>query len=117
MPASQALARSSVVVALILGAWSCGLITPVADPAPGEAGGDPVLVGAGDIARCPATGAMITAALLADIPGTVFAAGDNAYDSGSAAEYAQCYAPTWGYEKARTRPTPGNHEYQSPGAM
>ena len=77
---------------------------------------DTVLVGAGDIARCPPTGATITAALLARIDGTVFAAGDNAYDSGSAAEYAQCYAPTWGYERARTRPTPGNHEYQSPGA-
>ena len=114
---SQALARPTFALVALLSVAACGpLLTPVAERAPGEAVSDTVLVGAGDIARCPATGAMVTAALLARIDGTVFAAGDNAYDSGSAAEYAQCYAPTWGYERARTRPTPGNHDYQSPGA-
>jgi hypothetical protein len=50
--------------------------------------------------------------LLAGIGGTVFTLGDNAYFGGSAQEYRQCYDPTWGREKARTRPTLGNHEYE-----
>jgi hypothetical protein len=62
------------------------------------------------------TGAAITATLLDEIGGTVFAAGDNAYEDGTADEYAQCYEPTWGRHKARTRPSPGNHEYHSAGA-
>jgi hypothetical protein len=70
------------------------------------------LVGAGDIASCKAIqGAEATAKLIQKIPGTVFAAGDLAYEHGSAAEFRDCYGPTWGRFKDRTRPTPGNHEY------
>lgn len=74
------------------------------------------LVGAGDIASCGSGGDEATARLLDSIPGTVFTAGDNAYPNGSAEDYAQCYAPSWGRHKARTRPSPGNHEYYTPGA-
>lgn len=77
---------------------------------------DPVLVGAGDIADCGLTSDEATAALVANIPGTVFTAGDNAYDSGTAAEFADCYNPSWGRFKSRTRPAPGNHEYNTVGA-
>jgi hypothetical protein len=77
---------------------------------------DPVLVGAGDIARCSSPGAEATAKLLDGIPGTVFTTGDNAYESGTAAEFANCYEPTWGRHKARTKPSPGNHEYNTAGA-
>jgi len=77
--------------------------------------GDPVLVGAGDIANS-STGDSATAALLDNIPGTVFTAGDNAYTSGTLAEYNTYYDPTWGRHKARTRPSPGNHEYNTAGA-
>ncbi|HTD70324.1 MAG TPA: Ig-like domain-containing protein, partial [Gemmatimonadales bacterium] len=72
-----------------------------------------VLVGAGDIADCDA---QPTAALLDNIPGTVFTAGDNAYPDGTAADYASCYDPSWGRHKARTRPAPGNHDYNTSGA-
>jgi hypothetical protein len=41
----------------------------------------------------------------------VFVAGDNAYSKGTAQQYAECYDPTWGKFKDRTRPVPGNHEY------
>ena len=75
-----------------------------------------VFVGAGDIATCPGNHDEATAQLLDQIPGTVFTAGDNAYDSGSADEYADCYQPTWGRHKDRTRPIPGNHDYETPGA-
>jgi hypothetical protein len=77
---------------------------------------DPRLAGAGDIARCAATGDEQTAALLDGIDGTVFAAGDNAYPDGSSDDYAQCYEPSWGRHRDRTRPVPGNHEYVTPGA-
>ncbi|HEV8382608.1 MAG TPA: metallophosphoesterase [Gemmatimonadales bacterium] len=72
-----------------------------------------VLVGAGDIAYCSSGGDTATAALLDRIAGTVFTAGDNAYPDGSATSFAQCYNPTWGRHKARTRPSPGNHDYET----
>jgi hypothetical protein len=76
-----------------------------------------VLVGAGDIASCQyPEGAQATAKLIEQIPGTVFAAGDLVYESGSAAEFRNCYGPSWGRFKDRTRPVPGNHEYVEPTA-
>jgi PKD repeat protein len=77
---------------------------------------DPVLVGAGDIADCSLPNDEATAALVASIPGTVFTAGDNVYDNGTASEFSDCYDPSWGRFKSRTRPAPGNHEYNTPGA-
>ncbi len=76
----------------------------------------PVLVGAGDIASCKSKGDEGTAAILDTMPGIVFVAGDIAYDSGSVDNFAQCYAPSWGRHRARTRPAPGNHEYYTAGA-
>ena len=75
-----------------------------------------ILVGAGDIAECATTDDEATATLLDGIPGTVFTAGDNAYPNGSVSDYQNCYGPSWGRHKARTRPAPGNHEYNTPGA-
>lgn len=78
---------------------------------------DPVLVGAGDIASCDdLSGAEATAKLIDKIPGTVIAVGDLAYPDGSEEQFANCYGPTWGRFKDRTRPAPGNHEYHSDGA-
>ncbi|MDF1502991.1 PKD domain-containing protein [Roseisolibacter sp. H3M3-2] len=76
---------------------------------------DPVLVGAGDVASCASNGDEETALLLDGIAGTVFVAGDIAYESGTDTEFANCYQPSWGRHKARTRPAPGNHEYNSGG--
>jgi acid phosphatase type 7 len=76
----------------------------------------PVLVGAGDIASCSSAGDESTASLLDSIPGIVFTAGDNVYSRGSAAEFATCYAPSWGRHKRRTLPAPGNHDYKTRGA-
>jgi hypothetical protein len=70
------------------------------------------LVGAGDIASCKdLRGAESTAELIERIPGTVFAAGDLAYENGTPAEFKNCYDKTWGRFKDRTKPAPGNHEY------
>ena len=37
--------------------------------------------------------------------------GDNAYEDGTAADFRECYDPSWGKYKARTKPAPGNHDY------
>jgi hypothetical protein len=74
-----------------------------------------VIVGAGDIANCDTRGAEQTARLLDTIPGIVVTAGDNAYFSGSTLDYQRCYQPTWGRHRGRTRPSPGNHEYETAG--
>jgi len=72
-----------------------------------------VLVGAGNIARCDRSNDEATAALIDNIPGTVFTAGDNVVVDGSAADFTNCYDPvtTWGRFKARTRPAVGDKEY------
>ena len=79
-------------------------------------GGSATFVGAGDIARCSATNDEATAALLDGIQGTVFTLGDNVYENGTATEFANCYHPSWGRHKARTRPVAGNHDYNTSGA-
>jgi hypothetical protein len=78
-----------------------------------SASSDPVLVGAGDIADCGLDSGAATAALLDSIDGTVFTAGDNAYPDGSAANYKDCYDPTWGRHLERTRPAAGNHDWET----
>ena len=83
--------------------------------APTDAGGsiaDPVLVGAGDIASCISSGDEETARLLDQIPGAVFTVGDNAYLSRGLHNPFPCYDASWGRHKSRTRPVPGNHEYE-----
>lgn len=71
------------------------------------------LVGAGDIATCTWEYDEETAGLLDHIPGTVFTVGDNVYPDGTRGDFASCYDPSWGRHKARTRPTPGNHDYNT----
>jgi PKD repeat protein len=75
-----------------------------------------ILIGAGDIAYCGNDNDEKTAAILDTIPGTVFTLGDMVYDNGTPAEWANCYGPTWGRHKARTRPAVGGHEYGTSGA-
>jgi hypothetical protein len=73
---------------------------------------DPVLVGAGDIASCVSSGDEETSRLLDQIPGDVFTVGDNAYLSRRMRNPFPCYDASWGRHKSRTRPVPGNHEYE-----
>lgn len=87
-------------------------IPTATSPAPGET----VLVGAGDIAECDLHFDEATADLLDAIPGTVFTTGDNAYGNGTPQEFQECYDPSWGRHKARTMPSPGNHDYGTDNA-
>lgn len=72
-----------------------------------------ILVAAGDITSCYNENDELTAQLVDQIPGTVLALGDNAYPNGTLEDYMNCYEPTWGRFKDRTKPIPGNHDYLS----
>lgn len=79
--------------------------------------GDPIVTAAGDIAGCDYSEDSQTAQLLDALgPTRVLTLGDNAYENGTAAEFTNCYHPTWGRHKAITNPTTGNHEYKTSGA-
>ncbi len=80
-------------------------LTPTPTPA--------TLVGAGDISICGNKGDKETAALLAEIPGAIFTAGDNSNDYGRKVEYKNCFGPSWGQFLDRIHPSPGNHDYES----
>ena len=77
---------------------------------------DPVVVAAGDIAEVGGHQQLTSDRVLELDPDRVLLLGDNQYWSGTLAEYRRLYDPTWGRFKARTRPVPGNHEYQTPRA-
>ena len=84
---------------------------------------DPVFVGVGDIASCDTTDDSATGNIIEGIDGNIFTTGDNVYATGTATEYADCYAPTpWGDPSVfdRTRPIAGNHDWgdgQRPGSL
>ncbi|HVL24511.1 MAG TPA: DNRLRE domain-containing protein [Thermomicrobiales bacterium] len=89
---------------------------PTPTPTPGATSG--TILAAGDISYCTNSDGTVnnndeaTAKLLdANGSGTVLALGDNAYNSGTLTEFNNCYGPTWGRHKSRTRPVPGNHDY------
>ena len=72
-----------------------------------------MLLAAGDIAGCDWSGDESTAAILDGHPdATVQTLGDNAYPKGMQAEFQDCYGPSWGRHKSRTRAAVGNHEYE-----
>ncbi|MCA0938495.1 metallophosphoesterase [Salipiger pacificus] len=109
-----------------------------------DAEGDPLtLLAVGDIANCaeapglasafpvsanllglasafdPATApAVPTVELMAQWPNVpVLALGDLVYSSGKPVEFSDCFDPLWKDNRARTLPTPGNHEYNTPDAF
>jgi hypothetical protein len=94
-------------------------------PAPLAASTRPVkIVAVGDIA-CPAyeptTSRTCREAQTARLtrrldPKRVLALGDLQYSRGTAAEFRNSYAKSWGSLKSITQPLPGNHEYKSEGA-
>ncbi len=110
-----------------------GLLVPALLVTPGSAtsaAGDPVIAAAGDIACDPATPAfnggagtrtqcrqkavsdlLVNAGLSAVLP-----LGDEQYEDGQLTAFARSYDPSWGRVLSITRPTPGNHEYNTAGA-
>jgi hypothetical protein len=87
-------------------------------PEPTRSARDPVVVAAGDISPGGTRGGALATSdrVLAIRPTAVLTLGDNQYPNGSLAYYRWYYHLRWGRFKAKTRPIPGNHEYETPGA-
>ncbi len=99
---------TQIFLPTITAAGTCSRCQP---PPPTPVPQDPVLVAVGDIADCTSTGDEATAKLVSDPSWRVITLGDNVYDSGTSAEFNNCYDPGWGMLKSRTYPSVGNHEY------
>jgi len=83
--------------------------------------GGVTIVAAGDIGQCfgapaAASAAARTATLVRPQDALVLTLGDHAYENGTPTEFARCFDPTWGAFNSRIRPSPGNHDYNTPGA-
>ena len=104
--------------------------TPVPEVAGTQATADfdqvegPTVVAVGDIACAPGSERTATscrqaatARLAAGFdPRLVLTLGDQQYEYGALSAYRAAYAKTWGALRSITRPVPGNHEYNTPGA-
>lgn len=87
------------------------------------------MLGAGDIGYCndvpnhdknPVGNGLnqmqVSNLLMAMSGAEVFTVGDNTQYRGTANEFKNCYAPSWGRVKGRTMPAPGNHDYGTQNA-
>src|SRR5215212_7448759 len=129
MKKSTLLLLASMTVAILM---SCTAAVLMAVPGAAQTAPPVTLVGAGDIARCDADLDEQTAKLIGNTlaslsnPAKVITLGDNAYSSGTRAQFANCYdnyrlsdgstydssrPAWWGQYKDRTMPSLGNHEY------
>lgn len=119
--ATAALAAAALLSPILsgdVGASSCDLGThcrAATDSRASAARRDPVITAAGDIAEPGASAAArATARLVRSIDPTVaLTLGDNQYPGGRLSEFRSGYDPTWGTFLSKTRPTLGNHEYDS----
>jgi hypothetical protein len=104
----------SIIGALLVGAVvgsACSADAPISQIEEKQ-----TLIAVGDVAGCVSQGDEATSALVDGLPGTIILAGDIAYESGTVKDFTDCYDPSWGRHRARTRPAPGNHEYDTPNA-
>lgn len=75
------------------------------------------VVAVGDIAQCGSDNDEAVADLVRAIaPEVILVMGDLAYGSGSLQEYEECWTPSWGDLDPVIQPSPGNHDYRTPGA-
>jgi hypothetical protein len=105
----------SVVAALAVPSWVAAAQNEAGSSGSGGTIAPRVVVGAGDISTCSnandsATAGLVKGVLATDTTAVAITMGDNVYPSGTGANYKNCYGPTWGTFKARTRPVPGNHD-------
>jgi acid phosphatase type 7 len=113
----EGMSKSVLVVGAMASAMVLACMAALLTAVPGV--GKPrtvTLVGAGDIAGCDFKTDRKTARLLGRIPGTVFTLGDNVYPEGTRKQFRDCYNPTWGKYKKRTRPSLGDQDYKTSGA-
>jgi hypothetical protein len=108
----EGMSKTVLIVGAMTSAMVLACMAAVLTAVPGASQARTVtLVGAGDIAGCDFKPDRKTARLLGKIQGTVFTLGDNVYPDGTSKQFRDCYDPTWGKYKKRTRPTPGDQDY------
>ena len=104
--------------------FSLGLVTACSSPSGPSGGGGGgggtgqtvTVIAVGDIGMCGRPGVAQVARLVSTLEGELLLAGDIAYFQGTAAQFRDCFDPSWGQFRARWHAVPGNHEYESPGA-
>jgi len=113
------LAGVAAALASLVVLATCSGSSPSGPTSPGGGDNQPpvattaTIYAAGDIGEC-GFGALETGKLLDRLPGgLILALGDLAYMNGTAANFRDCYDPAWGRHIDRTRPVPGNHEYEN----
>jgi hypothetical protein len=74
------------------------------------------LIAVGDIGECGSDAVAQTARLADGIDGRLVLAGDIAYFQGTMRNFLECFEPSWGSNRRRWHPAPGNHEYETPFA-
>src|SRR5919201_1302650 len=77
---------------------------------------DPVIPPPVDISPTPTAPAGRASLMDTHVPLRVLALGSNDYEEGTLNQYNEYYEPNWGRFKAKTSPTPGNHDYHTSGA-
>jgi Iron/zinc purple acid phosphatase-like protein C len=93
---------------------------PVLSPPPASAQATVTVMAAGDISPDPSSSKDDDVAtsnlILAANPTAVLTLGDNQYPQGELADFRHPdgYEGSWGRFRARTRPSPGNHDYDDP---
>jgi hypothetical protein len=117
-----------VVAVLVAGIWALALASARRDSGTSVPAGraapaaprdnDPVVAAAGDIVPSSVTGHHqgTSDRVLAIDPTVVLALCDLQYPRGALKDFQRYYDRSWGRFKDRTKPTPGNHEYQTDGA-
>ena len=110
-----------ILLLAIATACSSAPSSPTPDPVTLRGGGGgvgqtAVVIGVGDIGQCGRAEVAQVARLVSTLDGSLLLAGDIAYFQGSAANFRDCFNPSWGQFRPRWFAVPGNHEYESPGA-
>lgn len=114
-----AVANGAATIFVSAESWRGAAEITVGDPPPPPPPPPPsevTLIAVGDIAYCSGSGDEATGALVDGIPGTIALLGDLAYNSGTLTQFQNCFEPSWGRHKARSWPSPGNHEYETENA-
>ncbi|MFC8761702.1 RICIN domain-containing protein [Streptomyces sp. NPDC057193] len=106
-----ALAVAGVAVAEAVPGPSAATVAATTRPAAPNPGEAVTVAAVGDIcgSACNQTDDIVTAMA----PDAVITAGDNAYETGTLAEFNAQYDPNWGTFNSIAYPSPGNHEYYS----
>lgn len=78
---------------------------------------DVYLFAVGDVASCDTRADDKIAAFLKDRSAPIALLGDTVYDSGTEAEYRDCFDPIFGTMRDRIYPAVGNHEYRTADAQ